>query len=149
MSSIFVVSVEFEDWDSHWDITIAQFLSKKLAEDCKNKWEKFFKESQNIFLEPDGWNPKLDEYYNHPYYISDDVEYGLPGTERFEWQDSKAYEDLVTRYDSIRHFKGIRIVKFTLDEDLFLESPFFDNKSELLKILKLHNRDWSINKIIK
>ena len=95
MSSIFVVSVEFEDWDSQWLITIAHFLTKKGADECKNKWENFFKKSQDIFLKPKDWDPKKDEYYDHPYYVSDDVEYGLPGTERFEWEDSKAYEDLV------------------------------------------------------
>ena len=149
MNKIYNVIAHFEDWDSTWFITVGHFTSEEEAENVKNKWETFFIKSEDIFLEPENWNPKDDAYYEHPFYTQDDIEFGLPGTEKFEWRDSKAYEDLVTKYETIHYFKGIKIEQFDFDKDLFVDSPMFDGKRDLKNLMKAHNREWSINKIIE
>ena len=149
MSKIFALIAHFEDWDSSWVVEIGYFTSKKEAEDVKQKWDTFFVNGYDMFYEPDNWNPKDDPYYDHPFYTPDDDEYGLPGTQKFDWIESKAYEDLLTKYESIKHLKEFVIQEFELNKDLFIESPFFNGKKDLVKLMKSHNRDWSINKIIK
>jgi hypothetical protein len=149
MNSIFTVVAHFEDWDSTWFVNIGHFTSKDEAQSVKSKWETFFIKAEDVFLESENWNPKNDPYYDHPFYTPDEVEFGLPGTQKFEWRDSKAYEDILTKFESIRHLKGITIEEFPVNKDFFMDSPFFNGKKDLLKLMKCHNREWSINKIIE
>jgi hypothetical protein len=149
MVKIWNVVAHFEDWDSTWFVNVGHFNSKEEAEDIKSKWETFFIKSEDIFLEPENWNPKEDAYYEHPFYTTDEQEYGLPGTQKFDWKDSKSYENLVDKFDLIHHFKEIKIEQFDFNTDLFMKSPIFKAKKELLNLIKSHNREWSINKIIK
>jgi hypothetical protein len=61
---IYKVYAVFEDFESTNFIDIGAFTDKSIAESTKEKWEHFFKISEDLFKEPEGWDPKSDEWYD-------------------------------------------------------------------------------------
>lgn len=149
MSKIWQVTANFEDWESTWFIIIGYFTKKSESIKIKEKWDGIFSEVLKMFEKPEDWDPKSDEYYHHPYYVEDDVEFGLPGTSTLYWENSREYEKLIEKYEFVKHLKGFQIDEFKLDEDVFLQIPDFngENKKPLKNILLSLERDWKLKQI--
>jgi hypothetical protein len=149
MNKIWQVTANFEDWESTWFITIGYFTDKLVAEKTRDKWDGIFDEVLKLLDEPEDWNPRQDEYYQHPYYIEGDQEWGLPGTYTLYWTDSKQYEELLEKYEFVRHLKGFQIDEFKLNEDVFLQISDFngENKKPLKYLLTSLERDWKLKQL--
>lgn len=50
---IYKIDALFEDYESTWIITIGTFNDLELANTIKDKWERFFKESQSLLMQPE------------------------------------------------------------------------------------------------
>lgn len=149
MSKIWHVIASFEDWDSNWFVTIGHFSDKSNAEKTRDKWDGIFDEILKLLEEPEDWNPRLDEYYDHPYYVEGDSECGLPGTYSLYWTESKQYVDLLDKYEFVTFLKGIQIEELVLDEDILIKGPDFtgEKRKDLkLKLIELE-RDWKLKRL--
>jgi hypothetical protein len=147
MSKIWKVVIEFEDWETNWFELIGLFTSLELAREVKNKWEFAFNSSKNIFNQPKDWDPKKDKNYVHPFYLFDDPEYNLPGSNLFEWQDSYELSEIKERYATLKKFREITIQEFELDKDILSKSTTFSE--DIIRILNPFLRDYKLDKIRK
>lgn len=151
MSKIWQVIANFEDWDSSWSVTIGYFTDKSVAENARDKWDGIFSEVLELLEEPEDWNPRQDEYYQHPYYVKGDTEWGLPGTSTLYWSDSKQFEELLEKYEYVRHLRGFEIDEYELNQDIFLNTPDFtgDVKKPLKDLFNSLDRDWKLKQLTK
>jgi hypothetical protein len=140
MNKIYKLEAAFEDFESIWYKTIGIFADKGVADDTKEKWEKFFQMNSSLLDEPEGWVPELDEWYDPDIY--DKVGGSV---EDFSWGDSHAYYSLLSKYESIRNFYKITIEELYIDSELFIdkfEAPMID-------LMIQFDRDWKLKKIMK
>lgn len=149
MSKIWQVIANFEDWDSSWFVTIGYFTDKSVAENARDKWDSIFSEVLELLEEPEDWDPRQDEYYQHPYYVKGDAEWGLPKTSTLYWSDSKQFEELLEKYEYVRHLKGFQIDEYELNQDIFLNTPDFtgDVKKPLKDLFNSLERDWKLKQL--
>lgn len=137
MSKIWKVEVMYSDYESSQFITIGLFTDKEKAEEVKVKWETFHNTySKSLLVEPDGWNPTIDEWY------SDNDEY------TFEWKDSRQYETLSMKYGKLNKFDEIIITEFELDKDIF-KSQISKDSVTFNQIVKEFERDYKLNNLLK
>lgn len=148
MAKIWQVVAEFDDWDSNMFVNVGFFSRKTAAESVRKKWEKVF-EMARVSLEspPENWDPRQDEYYRHPYYLVDDVEYGLPGTYKFDWRESKLYHDLLEKYEYVKFFAGIKVHDFEVDRDMMLVENSGPVRGALRKMLASLEREYKLGEI--
>lgn len=151
MSKIWQVTANFEDWESTWFITIGYFTDIEQAEKTRDKWNGIFDDVLELLEEPEDWNPRQDEYYQHPYYVKGDPEWNLPDTFTLYWTDSKQYEELFEKYEFVKYLKGFQIDEYKLDEDVFLKIPHLtgENRKPLKDLLTSLDRDWKLKQLTK
>ena len=132
MSKVWKVDA-FYDTDSGFEInTIGFFTDIEVAYSTKEKWEEFHEVSMSIFNEPDGWNPKNDDWYE------DDFRYG------FEWEDSYQYSILRDKYKKLLNFREIFIEEWDLNKDIYISSQ----KDDIEYLAIQFNRDYELGKIL-
>lgn len=149
MSKIWQVTADFEDWETTWFITIGYFTDKDQAEKIRDKWDGIFSEVLELFDEPEDWDPRQDKYYQHPYYVKGDPEWGLPETSTLYWSDSKQYEELLEKYEFVKNLKGLQIEEYVLNQDIFLNIPDLtgDMRKPLKDLLTSLERDWKLKQL--
>lgn len=121
----------FENYDSTtWKI-IGIFTDKKQAEDISIKWDDFYIEKQNLFIEPRGWKPS-----------EKDIEY-----DALDWYESEEYHRRCSKYSDIRDFKEIIIE----EHDLNMDKTFNDEllNEDLISLMKQWDRNYKLDKIVK
>lgn len=126
MEYIYIVSADFEDFDSSVSHTIGVFGTAEEAEEIKNKWESFFKHSkEKIFSIPRDSNGEFE---------SDDKE--------------DEYYSLLSKYEPLHSYAGIGIEKRRFGVDEF--SVQGDLRSRPMQaMIQQWERDYRINKIIE
>ena len=135
--NIYKVEALFEDFESTWTIPIGVFNDKEVANSIKTKWEKFFKESESLFDEPENWDSNKDEFWSEEDYD----EYG-----GFSWRDSYQYNLLISKYSHVREFSSIEIEEMDLNVDCFIDG--FKHHDAMSKLIIEFNRDFKLGSII-
>lgn len=125
MSKIWQVTANFEDWESTWVLTIGYFTDKSVAEKIRDKWDVIFDGVLEMLEEPEDWNNE------------------------FVWTDSNQYDELLEKYEFVRHLKGFQIEEYKLDQDMFLTNPNITSfmKKPLKNILTTLERDWKLKQL--
>jgi hypothetical protein len=125
MSKIWQVTANFEDWESTWVLTIGYFTDKSVAEKIRDKWDVIFDGVLEMLEEPEDWDNE------------------------FVWTDSKQYEELLEKYEFVRHLKEFQIEEYKLDQDMFLTNPNITSfmKPPLKSILTTLERDWKLKQL--
>jgi hypothetical protein len=125
MSKIWQVTANFEDWESTWVLTIGYFTDKSVAEKIRDKWDVIFDGVLEMLEEPEDWDNE------------------------FVWTDSNQYEELLEKYEFVRHLKGFQIEEYKLDQDMFLTNPNITSfmKKSLKNILTTLERDWKLKQL--
>jgi len=141
MINCWQVVAYFDDHSSSWFETIGYFDSLDKAEEMKSKWQDFFRKSKSLFKQPQDWIAEEDPYY--PQYQEKTID--------FDWHESKQFEIICDNYDLIDYFGHIDIIELRLGLDIFGSSPTFtgDEKKYLRALIKNHNRDYKLNKLLK
>ena len=132
MSKIWQVTANFEDWETTWFITIGYFTNKIEARKIRDKWDGIFYEVLKLLEEPEGWNHRTDEYYNQ---------------ETLYWTESKQYEELLEKYEFVKHLKGFQIDEYKLNQDMFLNITELTIKKPLKNLLTSLERDWKLKQL--
>jgi len=133
---IYRVVALFEDFESTWTIPIGVFNDKDLAYSIKDKWDKFFKESQSLLDEPDNWDPDKDLW----------SEEGYDEYDGFSWKDSYQYNLLISKYSHVREFSSIEIEEMDLNVDCFIDG--FKHHDAMSKLIIEFDRDFKLGSII-
>ena len=133
MSKVYLVEATFEDYGSSWSKLIGVVDNIKVANKLKEKWDNFYKENENIFNQPDNWEPVVD--------------IGNYGNTEDEWTDCTEYWTLKTKYDEIFQFRDISIRELTKNVDLFIDDDMF-RTDPMKELLSQHNRDYKLKEIL-
>ena len=125
MSDLWQVTANFEDLESTWFLTIGYFTDKLEAEKIRDKWDVIFDGVLEMLEEPEDWNSELI------------------------WTDSNQYDELLEKYEFVRHLKGFQIEEYKLDQDIFLTNPNITSfmKKPLKNILTTLERDWKLKQL--
>lgn len=131
MDKLYLVQSHFSDFESSWSMIIGIFTDKEVANNHKNKWDRFFKEKQSLFNKPDDWEQNENDYMY----------------ENEEWEDSDDYFKLKMKYGEIKHFEDIQIEEFEVNKDLFKKHDQHRTKP-MIDLLIQWDRDYKLNEII-
>ena len=133
MNKIWQVTANFEDWESTWFITIGYFTDKLVAENTRDKWDGIFSDVLELLEEPEDWDPILDDYYEED-------------ESSLYWTESRQYEELLEKYEFVKHLNGFQIDEFELNQDIFLKTTS-DMKKPLKDLLSSLDRDWKLKQL--
>ena len=133
MNKIYLVEATYEDFESSWSKLIGVFDDIEVANKLKEKWDNFYKENENIFKQPDNWEPVIDV--------------GNYGSLEDEWIECAEYWTLKTKYDEIFQFRDIIIKELPTNIDLFIDDDMF-RTDPMNKLLSQHNRDYKLKEIL-
>jgi hypothetical protein len=138
MDNIYQVVAQFDDGESISYILIGNFTNLEVANDCKEKWDSFFKHHQILFDKPQDWDFQKDEW-------SKDQTLELPYFDDPQWSDSKEYYSLLAKWGRIREFIKIDVNKLEINQEVFISNNMFYDP--MVQLMTQWDRDWKIDKL--
>ncbi len=139
MSKIWQVEIMYSDFEGSQLITIGLFTDEDKANEIAEKWRTFHSTYSTILDEPDNWDPKSDQWFDH----YDD---------EFIWKESYQYQTLLNKYDKIKDFDEVIVTEMELNKDIFLNQCLIDDEAfrlteDFKRIVKEFDRDYKINSL--
>ena len=139
MSKIWQVEIMYSDFEASQLITIGLFTDKDKANEIAKKWETFHNTYSKLLDEPDDWDPKSDQWFDH----YDD---------EFNWKESYQYQTLAMKYDKIMEFDEVIVTELELNKDIFQDQCGIDDGSfrlteDFKRIVREFDRDYKINSL--
>jgi hypothetical protein len=139
MSKIWQVEIMYSDFEGSQLITIGLFTDGDKANEIAKKWETFHNTYSKLLDEPDDWDPKSDQWFDH----YDD---------EFNWKESYQYQTLAMKYDKIMEFDEVIVTELELNKDIFQEQCSIDDGAfrlteDFKRIVREFDRDYKINSL--
>jgi predicted Abi (CAAX) family protease len=140
MSKVWQVEIMYSDYESTQLLTIGLFTDKDKAQEVATKWETFHITYSKVLDEPDGWDPKSDQWFDHY------------GDDEFNWKESYQYQTLAMKYDKLKDFDEVIITEQELNKDIFqkqcqIDDDAFRLTEDFKRLVKQFDRDYKINSL--